>query len=132
MSSYQCFEELPIWKEARRLALEIYTLTFLENFSRDFALVGQIRRSAGSAMDNIAEGYERDGRLEFINFLSISKGSAGEVRSQLYRAFDLNYLEEQKLNELIIAYKQLSSQIANFIKYLNKSENKGNKFKDRI
>jgi four helix bundle protein len=132
MSSYQNFEELPIWKEARRLALEIYLLTNQHDFSKDFALMSQIRRSAGSVMDNIAEDFERDGRLEFINFLSIAKGSAGEVRSQLYRAFDLKYIEEVRLNELLSAYKQLSSHIANFIKYLNKSENKGNKFKGRV
>ena len=132
MSSYQNFEELPIWKEARQLALEIYTLTMQYDFSKDFAIMSQIRRSAGSVMDNIAEGFERDGRLEFINFLSIAKGSAGEVRSQLYRAFDLKYIEETKLDELISAYKQLSAHIANFIKYLNKSEIKGNKFKDRV
>jgi len=132
MSSYQTFEELPIWKEARKLSLEIYNLTLQYDFSGDFALMTQIRRSAGSVMDNIAEGFERDGRLEFINFLSIAKGSAGEVRSQLYRAFDLKYLSEDKLNELINSYRYLSAQIANFIKYLNKSENKGNKFKDRV
>ncbi|HEX8313610.1 MAG TPA: four helix bundle protein [Flavisolibacter sp.] len=132
MSSYQNFEELPIWKEARQLALEIYTLTMQYDFSKDFAIMSQIRRSAGSVMDNIAEGFERDGRLEFINFLSIAKGSAGEVRSQLYRAFDLKYIEENKLDELISSYKQLSAHIANFIKYLNKSEIKGNKFKDRV
>ena len=132
MSSYQKFEDLPIWKEARRLAVEVYYLTYKPEFSKDFALTGQIRRSAGSVMDNIAEGFERDGRLEFINFLSIAKGSAGEVRSQLYRAHDLKYLEEQKLLEIGNDYKVLSSHIANFIKYLNKSEHKGNKFKDRV
>ncbi len=132
MGSYQCFEDLPIWKEARRLSFEVYHLTFVQPFLNDFALKYQIRRSAGSVMDNIAEGYERDGRLEFINFLSIAKASAGEVRSQLYRSFDLRYIDEEKLNVLIAAYKQLSSHIANFIKYLNSSTHKGNKFKDRV
>lgn len=132
MSSYQNFEDLPIWKEARRLALEVYHLTYKNEFSKDFALIGQIRRSAGSVMDNIAEGFERDGRLEFINFLSIAKGSAGEVRSQLHRAHDLSYIEEKKMEEVSNDYKVLASHIANFIKYLNKSENKGNKFKDRV
>jgi four helix bundle protein len=132
VSSYQNFEDLPIWQEARRLAFEIYQLTWSECFARDFALVGQIRRSAGSVMDNIAEGFERDSRLEFINFLSIAKGSAGEVRSQLSRAFDLEYITGEKCDELVSRYKQLSAYIANFIKYLNKTENKGNKFKDRV
>ncbi len=124
MGSYQCFEDLPIWKEARRLSFEVYQLTFVQPFLNDFELKDQIRRSAGSVMDNIAEGYERDGRLEFINFLSIAKASAGEVRSQLYRSFDLHYITEERLNVLITAYKQLSSHIANFIKYLNSSTHK--------
>jgi four helix bundle protein len=132
MGTYQFFEDLPIWKEARRLSFEVYQLTFVQPFLNDFELKDQIRRSAGSVMDNIAEGYERDGRLEFINFLSIAKASAGEVRSQLYRSFDLHYIDEEKLNVLIAAYKQLSSHIANFIKYLNSSTHKGNKFKDRV
>lgn len=122
MSSYQSFEELTIGNEASRLAWEIYTLTFQQNFSGDFALTGQIRKSAGWVMDNIAEGYERNGRLEFINFLNIAKGSTDEVRSQLYRAFGLKSIEEQKLTWLIVNSKKLSSHIANFIKYLNKSK----------
>lgn len=132
MSAYHQFEDLPIWKEGRRLAAEIYRLTFQEPFVKDFALCGQIRKSVGSVMDNIAEGFERDGRLEFIQSLSISKGSAGEVRSQLYRAFDLRYVSQETLDTLISAYKQLSASIANFIKYLNQSENKGNKFRNRV
>ncbi len=83
MGSYQCFEDLPIWKEARRLSFEVYHLTFVQPFLNDFAIKYQIRRSAGSVMDNIAEGYERDGRLEFINFLSIAK--------LLQVKYDLNY-----------------------------------------
>lgn len=132
VGSYQSFEDIPIWKEARRLALEVYQLTWQDAFARDFALVGQIRRSAGSVMDNIAEGFERDSRLEFINFLSIAKGSAGEVRSQLVRALDLKYISEEAYEAIKGGYQQLSAHIANFIKYLNKTENKGNKFKDRV
>lgn len=83
-------------------------------------------------MDNIAEGFERDSRLEFVNFLSISKGSAGEVRSQLHRGFDMGYWNENEFNELHNEYKVLASHIANFIKYLNNSAIKGQKFKDRV
>jgi four helix bundle protein len=132
MATFKSFEDLPIWNEAGRLAKEIYTLTQQNAFSKDFALRDQIRKSAGSVMDNIAEGYERDSRLEFINFLSIAKGSAGEVRSQLFRAYDLNYITEEELHNVGNAFKELSSHIANFIKYLNNSTVKGQKFKDRL
>jgi four helix bundle protein len=131
MATYNCFKDLPIWQEARKISLEIYSITYELPFSKDFALTGQIRRAVGSIMDNIAEGYERDSRLEFINFLSIAKGSAGEVRSQLHRAFDLKYTTEEHYEILINKLKDLSAQIANFIRYLNKTSIKGAKFKER-
>ena len=84
-------------------------------------LVSKIRLAAGSIMDNIAEGFERDSRLEFINHPSYSKGSTGETRSQLYRGYDMNYWSEEKAISLIEEYKRLASHIANFIKYLNTS-----------
>lgn len=88
MSTLSKFEELEIWKTARSLLLKIFQLSLLEPFSKDFRFKDQIRAAAGSIMDNIAEGFERSSRLEFINFLSIAKGSCGEVKSQLHRALD--------------------------------------------
>ncbi len=131
MATITRFEDLEIWKEARRLALVIYEYTYLETFSKDFRFKDQIRAASGSVMDNIAEGFERSSRLEFINFLSISKGSCGEVKSQLFRAKDLKYISEEKFAEAYSGYDKLASSIAGFINYLNQSEIKGQKFKDR-
>ena len=100
MATITKFEDLKIWQKARELCREIALLTRQDEFSKDYRLKDQIKSSSGSIMDNIAEGFERDGRKEFIQFLSMSKGSAGEVRSQLYRAHDCGYITKQKFQEL--------------------------------
>lgn len=132
MATIQHFEDLEIWQLAKSLSYKVFMLTKNEFFSRDFRFRDQIRSAAGSVMDNIAEGFERSSRLEFINFLSIAKGSAGEVRSQLHRAFDQNYVTEVEMQVLADEYKVLSSKLSGFIKYLNTSEHKGQKFKNRL
>ncbi len=131
MATITKFEDLEIWKEARRLSLVIFQYSQKDFFAKDFRFKDQIRAAAGSIMDNIAEGFERSSRLEFINFLSYSKGSCGEVKSQLYRTKDQQYISEEEFNESFIAYDKLASNIAGFISYLNQSEVKGQKFKDR-
>ncbi len=132
MATTQKLEDLEIWKKARILSHKVYPLTFKEPISSDFRMKDQIRGSVGSIMDNIAEGFERGSKNEFIQFLSYSKGSAGETRSQLHRAFDRNYITEttfQKLNE---ESQEISKMIGGFTNYLNKSEIKGTKFKNRV
>lgn len=123
-----CFEDLEIWKEARSLHKLILDLTSNEIFSKDFQFRNQIRASSGSIMDNIAEGFERGGNKEFIQFLSIAKGSCGETRSQSYRAFDASYISNESLEELISQTTMISKKISSLISYLKKSDFKGNKY----
>ena len=85
------FEDLEIWQEARRLVKEIQIISVEMELKSDIRFKDQIKSSSGSVVDNIAEGFERDGNIEFRQFLSIAKGSAGETRSQLYRVFDARY-----------------------------------------
>ncbi|MBI1781246.1 MAG: four helix bundle protein [Sphingobacteriales bacterium] len=131
MATINNFEDLEIWQEARRMYQKVLVLLNNTALEKNLKFKNQISEAAGSVMDNIAEGFERDSRLEFINFLSYSKGSAGETRSQLYRGFDYGYWDDKTLNEMNAEYKSLASHIANFIKYLNSSNVKGQKFKDR-
>lgn len=131
MPTIHRFEDLEIWRAARKFCFRIFETTQNESFSKDFRFKGQIRAAAGSVMDNIAEGFERSSRLEFINFLSISKGSCGEVKSQAYRAIDQYHITQEEFDELYSGYDKLSSDIAAFIGYLNRTDIKGQKFKDR-
>lgn len=131
MATIQRFEDLEVWQLARELALDIFNETLNLPFAKDYELVGQIRRSSGSAMDNIAEGFERGGKKEFIQFLGIAKGSAGEVRSQLYRALDRKHITQEKFDFLFKKVTLLSKKLSSLITYLKNSEFKGFKFKEQ-
>jgi len=129
MGTVRDFEDLVIFQKARELSKRVYDITKHEDFKRDFRFVAQIHASAGSIMDNIAEGFERSGNKEFINFLFIAKGSCGEVRSQLIRASDVGYLTKEEYDELYAECRRLSAGIMNFIKELKASEITGAKYK---
>jgi four helix bundle protein len=122
------FEDLEIWKEARELCKFIFEITEKEPFCKAYKFRDQIRSSSGSIMDNIAEGFERDGNREFVQFLSVAKGSCGETRSQSYRAFDYKYIKQDILDDLILRTTQLSKKISSLMAYLKNSDFKGSKF----
>ncbi len=125
MATVKKFEDLDIWQLSREQANVLWKLYTEGTFSKDFELRNQISKSSGSVMDNIAEGFERSGNKEFINFLLIAKASNGEVRSQLYRAFDRNHITIENFEELKLNTESISKKITSFIKYLKDSELKG-------
>ena len=129
MAAVRDFEELMIFQKARELSKKIYPITQRAEFKHDSRFVQQIRAAAGSIMDNIAEGFERDGNKEFVNFLYIAKGSCGEVRSQLIRANDVGYVTPDEYNELYNDCRKLSAAIMNFIKEVKGSEMLGSKYR---
>ena len=101
MGEIRRFEDLIAWQKARTLAWEIYEVTHRGAFARDFGLSGQIRRAAVSVMSNIAEGFERGGRAEFHQFLSVAKASCAEARSELYVALDVKYIDQPTFQRLL-------------------------------
>lgn len=125
----QRFEDLEVWKDARELCKKIRLLSDSTSLHKDYSLKDQILRSSGSCMDNISEGFERDGNKEFINFLYMAKGSLGETRSQVYRAFDSGYFNQAQYDDLINNCFHLSARISNLITYLRKSGIEGRKKK---
>jgi four helix bundle protein len=131
MATIERFEQIISWQEARVLNKNIGDLIDNGRFKNSFRLINQIEGSAGSIMDNIAEGFERNGNKEFIQFLYIAKGSCGELRSQLCRALDRNYITEKEFEDLSIHAKKISGLIQKLIKYLTNSPTKGVKYKTR-
>ena len=128
MSKVEKFEDLAIFQSARNLCIEIYDITKAGEFNKDSRFVQQIHAAAGSVMDNIAEGFERQGNKEFVNFLYISKGSCGEVRSQIIRATDVGFLEKETATRLYNDCMGLSKAISAFIKSIKSSDYRGSKY----
>ena len=132
MATITRFEDLPIWQQSRTLCVNIHQLFTKPAFYADFKLRDQINGSSGSVMDNIAEGFERGSRNEFIQFLGYSKASCSEVKSQLYRALDRHFITETEFQATYELADEISKQIHYFIKYLNASKVSGIKYKNRV
>lgn len=127
MARIENFEDLEIWQLARELCLIIRKLSKGGLFAKDLRFSSQINSAAGSVMDNIAEGFERDGNKEFINFLYIAKGSNGEVRSQSYRAIDAEFIDQLSFEDILSRTETLKRKINNLILTLKSSGPKGYK-----
>lgn len=128
MAKVEKFKELRIWQMARELCKEVYRHTESMPWKSDVRFVQQICAAAGSVMDNIAEGFERDGNKEFVQFLYVAKGSCGEVRSQIIRATDANFLSKDDAKKLYTDCMELNKGISSFIKTLKTSVFTGSKY----
>ncbi|MBS1621759.1 MAG: four helix bundle protein [Bacteroidetes bacterium] len=131
MATIERFEQIISWKESRELNNVIEKLIDCGRFKNSYRLINQIEGSVGSIMDNIAEGFERGGNKEFIQFLYVAKGSCGELRSQLYRALDRDYINPDEFNKLSVHAMKISSLLQKLITYLENSEKKGIKYKSK-
>ncbi len=129
MSKIEKVEELISWQKSKDLTIEIYKITKNSSFSKDFGLCNQIQRAAVSIPSNIAEGFGRGGNKEFLQFLSIAKGSLYELKTQLIIAFEIGYINDIEYNKLKNDSEEIGKLITGFMNYLSKSELKGIKYK---
>ena len=129
MATFKKFEEIEAWQKARELTKRIYALSRSGAFSKDFGLRDQIRRASVSIMSNIAEGHDRSGTGEFVQFLATAKGSAAEVKSQLYVALDQEYINENAFAEAFGLASESASMIGGLMNYLRRSGIRGSKYK---
>jgi len=129
MATLRKFEEIEGWQLARQLTRDIYAISKQGDFARDFGLRDQIQRASVSIMANIAEGFERSGTKEFIQFLAIAKGSTGEVRAQLYVALDQGYIDQNTFDQLNSLCIETARKIGGLIKYLRSTNIRGAKYK---
>jgi four helix bundle protein len=131
MATIKRFEDLVIWQKARKLSKDVYQKTLSGSFAKDFSLKDQINRATGSVMDNIAEGFGRNGKQEFIQFLSVAKSSATEVRSQLYRALDRSHISDEEFQQLYNDADTTENMTAGLMTYLKNSDVRGLKYKTK-
>jgi len=128
MARIEKFEDLKVWQLSGEICRDIWHLFETTPLGKDFELRNKMNRSSGSIMDNISEGFERNGTREFIQFLSISKGSCGELRSQLYRALDRKHINQEQFDMIVVKTDSESKLIGSFMSYLNSANYKGSKF----
>ena len=128
MATFKRFEDIAAWQQARALTKKVYDITKVKAFARDFGLRDQIQRAATSVMNNIAEGFERNSNAEFSRFLMIAKGSAGEVRSQLYVALDQGYITESTFQTMYGDSERIGRMIGSLMEYLQRSEMRGSRY----
>ena len=132
MPTVKKFTELETWQLANELEKKVYEQLHAGTLAKDFALKDQINKSVGSIPDNIAEGFGRGGRNEFVQFLSIARASASELQSQLIRCFNRNHFSKEIYDELYELADKTGNKIGSFIQYLNQSEKSGPKFHTRV
>ena len=123
MTTSKRFEDLEVWQRAKDLTNLIYKYSTDGSFSRDFGLRDQMRRASVSIMANIAEGFESQTQAMFIKYLGHAKGSAGELRAQLYLAKDQGYISEESFSEMFSLSEICSKQLARFVQYLENQPN---------
>ena len=129
MAKVERLEDLNTWKKARELNRDIDSVSKGRAFSKDYAFCSQIRRASVSVMSNIAEGFERGGDKEFVQFLSVAKGSCGEARSQLYVALDQEYITQEQFDAVREKALEVSRLLSGFMRYLQRASLRGNKYK---
>jgi four helix bundle protein len=129
MGTIRRFEDILAWQKSRKLVKSIYAVSNQRDFIKDYPLRNQIRRAAISIPSNIAEGFGRGGNKEFLNFLSIARASSSELQSHLYLAVDQNYLTEREFERLSELTWETGSLINGLMKYLQKTEIRGSKFR---
>jgi len=129
MNKIEKFEDIIAWQKARVLTKEIYTSTRVGLFAKDYGLKDQIQRASVSTMANIAEGFERGGDREFMQYLSTSKGSCGEVKSHLYVALDQGYIAPASFDQLYDQASEVGRLLSGFMSYLRESNLRGHKYR---
>jgi four helix bundle protein len=128
VATVTCFQDLEACKQARELVRAVYEITKTGPLAKDFELRNQMRDAAISSMSNIAEGFDRGGTREFIQFLSIAKGSAGEVESDLYAAIDQQYISTEQFEKVRARCLSVKRLVGGFMQYLQHTSRKGVKF----
>jgi four helix bundle protein len=132
MTTAKRFEDLEVWQRAKELTSMIYRLSSSGTFARDFGLRDQMRRASVSVMSNIAEGFESQTQALFIRFLGHAKGSAGELRAQLYIALEQGYITNEEFDSVFSLAELCSKQLTRFIQYLESQPNSRRVREDEI